>query len=77
MKNIIARLVFFDNMYALNENSLNPILESAPLNPSSQKGQVRAEVNRALMKAIDEKKVDIIIHVHPTFLVPQKFKTAC
>lgn len=71
-----CRLVFFDNMYALNENSLNPILESAPLNPSSHKGQVRAEVNRALMKAIDEKKVDIIIARAPDFFGATKIQNS-
>lgn len=71
-----CRLVFFDNIYALNETALNPILENAPLNPSSQKGQVRADVNRAILKAIDEKRIDAIIARAPDFFGTEKIQNS-
>lgn len=71
-----CRLVFFDNMYALNENSLNPILEDAALNPSSKKGKVRADVNRAILKAIDEKRIDAIIARAPDFFGAEKIQNS-
>jgi nucleoside-diphosphate-sugar epimerase len=71
-----CRIVFFDNMYALNETALNPILEDAALNPSSKKGQVRANVNRAILKAIDEKRIEAIIARAPDFFGTEKIQNS-
>lgn len=67
-----ARLVFFDNIYALNKSSLANITEESPINPSSNKGRVRAEVDRLLLKAIEEKKVQAIIARSPDFFGAEK-----
>ncbi|MBK7689902.1 MAG: NAD-dependent epimerase/dehydratase family protein [Bacteroidetes bacterium] len=67
-----AKLVFFDNMYALNKSSLANITEESPINPCSKKGAIRAEVNRLILKAIEEKKVDAIIARSPDFFGAEK-----
>lgn len=71
-----CRMVFFDNMYALNETALNPILEDAAINPSSKKGQIRANVNRAILKAIDEKRIEAIIARAPDFFGAEKIQNS-
>lgn len=50
-----VRLVFFDNIYALSPNHLNPITESSPMQPCSKKGEIRAEVIRIMMDAVEKK----------------------
>ncbi len=67
-----ARLVFFDNIYALNKSTLGNITEESPINPSSKKGAVRAEVDKLILKAIDEKRVEAIIARSPDFFGTEK-----
>src|SRR6476646_1977201 len=47
MRNVItackkhnAKLVFFDNIYMYDKNSLDNITENAPINPPSKKGKI-------------------------------------
>jgi nucleoside-diphosphate-sugar epimerase len=56
-----VRLVFFDNIYALSKDYLNPITEVSPINPCSKKGVIRAEVVRILMEAIEKKGLSGLI----------------
>lgn len=56
-----VRLVFFDNIYALSKEHLNPITESAPINPPSKKGAIRAEVLRILQDAIEKKGLNGLV----------------
>jgi nucleoside-diphosphate-sugar epimerase len=49
-----TRLVFFDNMYMYEADSLNPMKESHIVNPPSKKGKVRQEIATLLLKAIDK-----------------------
>lgn len=67
-----ARLVFFDNIYAIDKASLANITETSPLNPCSKKGKVRDEVDRLILKAIEEKKVEAIIARSPDFFGAEK-----
>lgn len=43
-----AKLVFFDNMYVYDKNHLDGMTEETPVNPCSQKGKIRAEVEQML-----------------------------
>ncbi len=43
-----SKLVFFDNMYMYDKDHLNGMTEETPVNPCSQKGKVRAEVEKML-----------------------------
>lgn len=50
-----VKLVFFDNIYALSKQHLDPITENAPIIPCSKKGIVRAEVVKIFLEAIERK----------------------
>ena len=39
-----AKIVFVDNMYMYDKNHLGHMTEETPINPSSNKGKVRAEI---------------------------------
>ncbi|AVR46059.1 NAD-dependent dehydratase [Christiangramia fulva] len=43
-----CKLVFFDNMYMYDKDHLNGMTEETPVNPCSQKGKVRAEIEQML-----------------------------
>lgn len=45
-----AKLVFFDNIYALDPSRIGRMTEETPLRPSSRKGQVRKEVGELLLE---------------------------
>jgi nucleoside-diphosphate-sugar epimerase len=68
MKNVIkackqhnTKLVFFDNIYMYDKNSLNPITEDAPINPPSEKGKVRAEIAEMLLNEIKSGNLKALI----------------
>ena len=44
-----TKLVFLDNIYMLSDESIPHMTESSPMNPSSKKGKVRAQVDRILV----------------------------
>ena len=56
-----VRLVFFDNIYALSKDHINPITEASPINPPSKKGVIRAEVVKILLEAIEKKGLNGLI----------------
>ncbi|NLR66768.1 NAD(P)H-binding protein [Chitinophaga varians] len=56
-----AKLVFFDNAYAIGGNHVNHITEDTPFRPSSQKGQVRAEVDEMLLQSIAKHHLQALI----------------
>lgn len=47
-----ARLLFFDNVYALGQVN-GAMTEATPLNPCSRKGQVRAQLNQMLLNEME------------------------
>ena len=77
MKNVLcackknkARLVFFDNIYMYDENSLNHITEEAPINPLSKKGAIRAEIVNMIFDEIKEGNVKALIARSADFYGP-------
>ena len=55
-----ARLVFFDNVYTYGQVD-GLMTEATPFNPVSQKGEVRAQIARALLEEIDNKNLQAMI----------------
>ncbi len=47
-----AKLVFFDNMYMYDANFLNGMDENTPINPSSEKGKIRAQIAAMLLDEV-------------------------
>jgi nucleoside-diphosphate-sugar epimerase len=56
-----AKLVFFDNIYAIGGNNVNHITEESPFSPTSEKGKVREDVNRIILEAIEKRKINALI----------------
>lgn len=56
-----AKMVFFDNIYAIGGDNVNHITEESPISPTSKKGAVRAEVNQLILDAIKNRKLNAII----------------
>jgi nucleoside-diphosphate-sugar epimerase len=56
-----AKLVFFDNIYAIGGDNVKHITEESPYSPISEKGKVREEVNRLILEAIEKKNLNALI----------------
>jgi nucleoside-diphosphate-sugar epimerase len=56
-----AKLVFFDNVYAIGGDNVNHITENSPISPTSKKGEVRAQVDRLILDSIEKNKLNAII----------------
>lgn len=56
-----AKMVFFDNVYAIGGDHVNHITEESPFSPCSKKGEVRAEVDTLILAAIKNRKLNAII----------------
>lgn len=68
MQNVIAgckqhgaKLVFFDNVYMYEANSLADIKETNPVNPSSKKGAVRAAIAQMILDEISKGSLTAMI----------------
>ncbi len=70
-----AKLVFFDNVYAIGSDHMKHITEDAPISPVSKKGEVRAEVDRLIMDAVEKRNLQAIIARAPDFFGPVKDKS--
>ncbi len=55
------KLVFFDNVYMYDKDRLNPMDETAPINPPSKKGRVRAGIEKTIMDAAREGDIQALI----------------
>lgn len=62
-----AKLVFFDNIYAIGGDNVKHITEASPMSPCSKKGAVRAEVDRLILDAVEKSKLNAIIARSPDF----------
>ena len=62
-----SKLVFFDNVYAIGGNNVNHITENSPISPSSKKGEIRAEVDRIILKNMEKNNLQAIIARSPDF----------
>lgn len=69
-----TRLVFFDNIYAISPQHLNPITESSPIQPCSKKGEIREEVTKILMEAVERKGLMGLIARSADFLTLEENK---
>ena len=56
-----AKLVFFDNVYMYDSNHLNGMTEDTPINPSSKKGAVRAQIARQIMDEVEDGTLTALI----------------
>jgi nucleoside-diphosphate-sugar epimerase len=70
-----AKLVFFDNVYAIGGNNVNHITESSPISPTSKKGEVRAKVDQLILQNIESNNIDAIIARAPDFFSGVKEKS--
>ncbi len=62
-----AKLVFFDNVYAIGGDQVKHITEESPISPVSKKGEIRAEIDRLILKGIKENDLQAIIARAPDF----------
>ncbi|MCP9765678.1 NAD-dependent epimerase/dehydratase family protein [Lacihabitans soyangensis] len=74
IKNVIAacleyksKLVFFDNVYAIGRDNIKHMTENSPISPTSLKGEVRAEVDRLILKSIEKDNLQAIVARAPDF----------
>ncbi len=62
-----SKLVFFDNVYTIGGDNVKHITENSPISPTSKKGQVRAEVYKLILDAMEKKNLKAIIARAPDF----------
>jgi nucleoside-diphosphate-sugar epimerase len=67
-----SRLVFFDNIYMYDPNYLNGMTEATPINPSSKKGSIRAEVAQKILDAVQQGELTALIARSADFYGPSK-----
>lgn len=65
-----AKLVFFDNIYMYDPKAIPHITEQSPINPSSGKGKVRAEIAQMLMNEVEKGKLQALIARSADFYGP-------
>lgn len=71
-----CKLVFFDNVYMYDKNSLNPMTEETLINPPSKKGEVRAEIAQMILDKIKSGRVKALIARSADFYGPAIDKTS-
>lgn len=62
-----ARLVFFDNIYAIGRDNMGHITEESPISPTSKKGMIRAEIDQRILDNIRDNNLKAIIARSPDF----------
>ena len=62
-----AKLVFFDNVYAIGANHIHHITELSPMSPTSKKGEIRAKVDKLILDNIANNSIDAVIARAPDF----------
>jgi len=66
-----VKLVFFDNIYMYDSNFLNGMNEKTPINPSSKKGKIRAEIAQFIMDEVKNKGLTALIARSADFYGPE------
>lgn len=56
-----AKLVFFDNMYALDPSHVGHLTEETPMNPISEKGKVRKQILEMLWAEVNAGKLAALV----------------
>ena len=69
-KEFKTKLVFFDNVYLYDPNFLNGMTEATPINPSSNKGKIRARVAEMIMAEVRKGKLTALIARSADFYGP-------
>ncbi|HMM11636.1 MAG TPA: NAD-dependent epimerase/dehydratase family protein [Bacteroidales bacterium] len=67
-----CKLVFFDNVYALDPDHYGQITEDTPIRPASKKGEVRAFVDLYLHGLMEKQSLVAMIVRSPDFFGPMK-----
>jgi len=62
-----AKLVFFDNVYAIVGDFVTHITEESPISPTSRKGEIRAQVDLVLLESMNSGKIKALIARAPDF----------
>jgi nucleoside-diphosphate-sugar epimerase len=70
-----AKLVFFDNVYLYDQDSLSHMTEAAAIRPPSKKGEVRREIAEMLMQAAQAGKLQALIARSADFYGPGNGKS--
>lgn len=65
-----AKLVFFDNIYMYDPNHLEGMTENTPINPTSKKGEIRAEIAAMVLDKIAEGSLTAMIARSADFYGP-------
>ncbi len=65
-----CKLVFFDNVYMYDPNHLNGMTEKTPVNPSSKKGKIRAEIASMIMHEAKSGNIKALIARSADFYGP-------
>ncbi|TVR83260.1 MAG: NAD-dependent epimerase/dehydratase family protein [Chitinophagaceae bacterium] len=65
-----CKIVFFDNVYMYDKDSLNPMTENTSVNPPSKKGAVRAEIAQMIMDKVKSGKIQALIARSADFYGP-------
>ncbi len=65
-----SKLVFFDNVYMYDPTSIGFMTEENPINPSSKKGKVRAQIAQKIMDASAQGEVEALIARSADFYGP-------
>jgi len=71
-----AKLVFFDNIYMYDPKYLDGMTEKTPMNPSSKKGKIRAEIAKMIMDEVEAGKLTALIARSADFYGPRIKKTS-
>ena len=66
-----SKLVFFDNIYMYNPNSLNPMTEETEVLPSSKKGKVRAQLAQMINDEVEKGGLKALIARSADFYGPE------
>lgn len=56
-----SKLVFFDNVYMIGGDNVKHITEESPFSPTSKKGEIRQALDKMILDAIKERKLQAII----------------
>jgi len=65
-----CKLVFFDNIYMYDLDSLNGMNEETPINPPGKKGKIRAEIADMILDNINKGKLKALIARSADFYGP-------
>lgn len=66
-----CKLVFFDNIYMYDPNHLDDITEETPVNPSSKKGKIRAEIAGMIQDEVAAGRLTALIARSADFYGPK------